>query len=130
MAHYAILDENNIVVQVIVGKDESDTSHNWEEYYGNFFGKVCKRTSYNTIAGIHINDGIPFRKNYAGKGYVYDYDRDAFIPPKPYKSWILNEENCCWYPPIEPPTEKPTDGYIYMWNEDTLSWDLIEPPTQ
>ena len=91
MAHYAILDNKNIVTKVIVGKDETDTSMNWEEYYGGM------RTSYNTYGGVHRLGGVPFRKNYAGVGYKYDYRRDAFIPPKPETgNWVLNEETCLW----------------------------------
>ena len=118
MAHYAFLDENNIVVEVITGKDESDTSYDWEEWYGNFRGKTCKRTSYNTRGNININGGIAFRKNYAGIGYTYDNDLDAFIPPKPYDSWTLNRDTCLW----EAPVPYPTDGNNHMWNEETLSW--------
>jgi len=87
MAHYALLDGNNVVLSVIVGKDEgSDT--NWETYYSNITGKTCKRTSYNTTRGIHKSGGTPFRKNYAGIGFTYDESRDAFIPAKPYNSWV------------------------------------------
>jgi hypothetical protein len=116
MAHYAILNENNIVTEVIVGKDENETYNdqvvNWEEYYGG------KRTSFNTIGGVHNNGGIPFRKNYAGIGYIYDAQRDAFIPPKPFNSWILDETSCLW----EAPVAYPTDGKRYTWNEETTSW--------
>lgn len=116
MAHYAYLDENNIVSQVIVGKDEGEDGIDWEEYYG------AKRTSYNTYGGQHINGGTPFRKNYAGIGYTYDEARDAFIPPKPFDSWTLNEDTCYW----EPPIPYPTDGGSYDWNEDTHTWDVAE----
>lgn len=121
MAHYAFLDENNIVTEVIVGKDESDTSNgvaDWEQWYGDFRGQVCKRTSYNTFGGQHLADGIPFRKNYAGVGYSYDAARDAFIPPKPFASWALDEDTCQW----EAPVPYPTDGEQYSWDEDTISW--------
>jgi hypothetical protein len=118
MAHYAFLDENNIVVEVITGKDESDTSYDWEEWYSNFRGKPCKRTSYNTQGNTHIKGGTPYRKNYAGIGYTYDPDRDAFIPPRPYDSWILNEDTCLW----DAPVPYPTDGNYYVWEEETLSW--------
>jgi hypothetical protein len=116
MAHYAFLDENNIVTEVIVGKDEGEDDIDWEAQYGEFRGQVCKRTSYNTSGGQHPNDN-PFRKNYAGIGYFYDQQRDAFIPPKPYASWVLNEETCLW----EAPVIKPTDR-LYVWNEESLSW--------
>ena len=90
MAHYAFLDENNIVTEVIYGKDEGEDGIDWEEYYGNVRNQVCKRTSYNTHANVHPNNQ-PFRKNYAGIGYSYNEELDAFIPPKPFNSWILDD---------------------------------------
>lgn len=106
MAHYAFLDENNIVTEVIVGRDEDeivDGITDWEAYYAEVRGQVCKRTSYNTINGIHKNNGVPYRKNYAGIGYIYDPIRDAFYTPKPEEgNWILNEDTCQWE---ETPTE-------------------------
>ena len=128
MAHYAIIDESNIVTYVHVGKDENDivldnneNPINWEDYY------KAKRTSYNTIGGIHYVNGIPsqdqskaFRKNYASIGYYYDEIRDAFIPPKPYPSWILNEDTCFWDAPIP----YPNDGNNYIWNEEIVNWEL------
>ncbi len=99
MAHYAFLDENNIVTEVIVGKDEGTDGVDWEQHYGNFRGQTCKRTSYNTSGGAHALNGTPFRKNYAGVGYTYDATRDAFIPPKPIESWVLNETSCLWEDP-------------------------------
>ena len=121
MAHYTFLDNNNIVTEVIVGKNEGEENTDWEVHYGNFRGQVCKRTSYNTSGGIHSFGGTPFRKNYAGIGYSYDEQRDAFIPQKPYSSFILNEDTCLW----EPPVPYPTDGERYLWNEETISWDLV-----
>lgn len=121
MAHYAFLDETNIVTEVIVGKDEGEENIDWEQHYGNFRGQVCKRTSYNTLGGQHRNGGTPFRKNYAGIGFSYNETLDAFIPPKPFESWILNEETCLW----ESPIPKPDDENFYKWNEETQSWDLI-----
>ena len=118
MAHYAFLDSNNIVTEVIVGKDETDTNHDWEQYYGAQRGQVCKRTSYNTRGGINVNGGQPFRKNYAGIGYSYDEQRDAFIPPKPFPSWVLIDDSCRWTAPIP----YPNDGESYRWNEETISW--------
>lgn len=124
MAHYAVLDENNIVTFVHVGKDEHENNVNWEEYYN------AKRTSYNTRGGIHYDpitnepssdQSKAFRKNFAGVGFKYDSQRDAFIPPKFYNSWVLNEETCLWEPPIKPPN----DGNNYYWNEETLTWDII-----
>lgn len=124
MAHYAFLDENNIVTEVIVGKDEGEDGVNWEAHYGDFRGQVCKRTSYNTQGGVHKLGGTPFRKNYAGIGFSYDAERDAFIPPKPFNSWTLNEDSCLWVAPIS----YPIDGQIYLWNEETTSWDAVEIP--
>jgi len=108
MAHYAFLDANNIVLQVIVGKDETDLSEDWEQFYGDFCGQTCKRTSY------HAN----IRKNYAGIGYTFDAGRDAFIAPQPFPSWVLNEQSCQW----EAPIPMPTDGKMYSWDETTLNW--------
>ena len=128
MAHYAFLNMQNIVTEVIVGKDETDGPTNWEMHYGNFREQVCKRTSYNTRGGVHYTNGEPsddqskaFRKNYAGIGYTYDETRDAFIPPQPFDSWTLNETSCLW----EAPIAYPDDGQQYTWNEGTGTWDLI-----
>ena len=106
MAHYAFLDENNIVTEVIVGKNEGEDGIDWEQHYGNFRGQVCKQTSYNTYNGIYYipNTKTPssdqskaFRKNYAGIGYSYDPARDAFIPPKPPgDGWVLDDFSCLW----------------------------------
>jgi hypothetical protein len=121
MAHYAYLDENNIVTMVIVGKNEDEAPGDWETYYG------AKRTSYNTRGGVYYdpntNEPGPdqskaFRKNYAGIGYTYDLTRDAFIPPQPYPSWVLDESSCLW----EAPVPYPTDGKRYSWDEATQNW--------
>lgn len=122
MAHYAFLDENNIVTQVIVGVEESQDGIDWEKHYGEFHNQICKRTSYNTVGGQHLTGGIPFRKNYAGIGYYYDEALDAFIPPKPFESWILDTETCLWQAPIQ----HPEDGLRYTWNEETINWQLSE----
>lgn len=110
MAHYAFLDDNNIVTEVITGIDETQTIEglSTETWYGNFRGQVCKRTSYNGN----------IRKNYAGIGFTYDATRDAFIAPKPFNSWVLDEDTCRW----QAPTSMPTDGKKYYWSEDDLSW--------
>lgn len=118
MAHYALLDRNNTVVQVITGVDENEGIYDWELFYTQETRLTAKRTSYNTVGGVHTNGGTPFRKNYAGIGYTYDPQRDAFIPPKPYPSWILNEQTCLW----EPPVAMPDDGKLYQWDEDTTNW--------
>lgn len=118
MAHYAFLDENNIVTEVITGRNEDevvDGISDWEAYYGELRGQRCVRTSYN--ANI--------RKNYAGIGFYYDEARDAFIPPKPYESWLLNEDTCRW----EAPIPYPTDGVMYTWNEAAGDWEAIVFPT-
>ena len=118
MAHYAFLDQNNIVTEVIVGKNEGEEGIDWEQHYGAFRGQTCKRTSYNTHGGVHSGGGTPFRKNYAGIGYSYNQIRDAFIQPKPYASWLLNEETCLW----ESPVPYPDDGSKYQWDEITTAW--------
>lgn len=115
MAHYAFLDENNIVTEVITGRDENevvDGISDWEEAYGVIRGQVCKRTSYNGN----------IRYNYAGIGYTYDPIDDAFIAPKPYPSWVLNSKKQ-W----EPPIASPTDGKLYGWNEETGEWLETDP---
>jgi hypothetical protein len=128
MAHYALLDSNNIVTQVFVGRDEDDLAPgvtDWEIYYAPE-GFTCKRTSYNTAGGVHTGGGTPFRKNYAGIGYTYDEERDAFIPPQPFASWILNEETCLW----EAPVPYPTDGEFYTWDENSLTGLEVTPPVE
>ena len=121
MAHYAFLDENSIVTLVIVGKNEGEDGIDWEDFYG------AVRTSYNTSAGVYYDpetrqptqdQSKAFRKNYAGIGYTYDPVRDAFIPPKPFNSWVLNEDTCCW----DPPVSYPNDGNQYYWDEENLNW--------
>lgn len=124
MAHYAFINDQNIVTEVIVGRDEDevvDGITDWEAYYAEFRGQTCKRTSYNTQGGAHTGGGTPYRKNYAGIGYTWDEARDAFIPPKPYDSWVLNEDSCLW----EAPVAMPDDGQMYDWNEETTSWDVV-----
>lgn len=119
MAHYAYLDENNIVTQVVVGRDENEDSIDWEDYY------KAVRCSYNTHGGVHANGGTPFRMNYPGPGWFYDAGwapNGAFIPPQPYPSWILNSETALW----DPPTPMPEDGGLYVWDENSLSWTLIQ----
>ena len=122
MAHYAIINMSNVVTKVISGKDEGDTDTNWELFYQEMHKQICKRTSYNTRGGIHKNNKTPFRKNYAGVGYTYSFQLDAFIPPQPYESWTLDESTCLW----EPPTQKPDDGKRYLWDEDTNAWTEID----
>ena len=118
MSHFAQIDGNNIVTQVIViEQDVVDTG---------LFGDPNSwiQTSYNTSGGIHLLGGTPLRKNYAGIGYTYDSTRDAFIPPKPFNSWTLNETTCLY----EAPILMPDDGKMYRWDEETTSWIEITTP--
>ena len=131
IAHYAFLDENNVVTQVIVGRNEDevvDGISDWEAHYAEVYGQVCKRTSYNSMGGKKRNpetnemtENTGFRKNYAGIGYTYDASRDAFIPPKPFNSWVLNEDTCLW----DAPTPMPTDGQFYRWVDEDVNWQLV-----
>jgi hypothetical protein len=128
MAHFAKLDANNVVIFVTVGRDEDNDK---EAELSARTGDVYKRTSYNTHGGVHALGGTPFRKNYAGLGYIYDAGRDAFIPPKPYASWLLNEDTCLWDSPVPYPTDVGTEENPkrYSWDEATTSWILIETVT-
>jgi hypothetical protein len=119
VAHFAKLDENNIVTFVTVGRQEDDGK---EAELCARTGDVYKQTSYNTHGGVHALGGTPLRKNYAGIGYTYDAGRDAFIPPKPYASWLLNETTCLW----DAPVAYPDDGKRYSWDEATTSWVEVE----
>lgn len=121
MAHFAKVIEGIVTEVIVVDQDVLDTG---------LFGdpKLWIQTSYNTRGGVHYSPdgepdgGVPLRKNYAGIGYTYDVVLDAFIPPKPFESWLLNEETCLW----EPPIPYPNDGNMYYWDEDTLSWVLVD----
>ena len=128
MAHYAYLDRHNRVAQVIVGPDEGtepDGVDSWEPYFSAKGKGTAVRTSYNTRGGVHYTDGEPsadqskaLRYNYAGTGFTYDEQRDAFIPPKPFDSWVLDEATCLWVAPIE----YPADGGTYSWDESEGDW--------
>ena len=125
MAHFAKLGTGNIVERVeVVSNDVASTEQAGVDFLQNLYNNrdVWKQTSYNTIKGIHLNGGTPFRKNYAGVGFTYDQTRDAFIPPRPFSSWRVNEETCVW----EAPVAYPDDGKRYSWNEETQQWDLID----
>jgi hypothetical protein len=118
MAHWAELDENNIVTRVLVGDNNDpagDEGYQW--LIDNLGGKWVK-TSYNTISGQHTSGGTPLRGNYAGIGYSYDEELDAFIPPKPFESWALNTEKFNW----DAPKAYPTDGKFYTWDEADQNW--------
>jgi len=116
MAHYAKVRDGK-VIQVIRAE---------EDFFDSFIDETPGKwiqTSYNTKKGVHSDGGTPLRKNYAGIGFTYDKIKDAFIPPKPYESWTLNEDTCDWEPPTPNPTDE--DNY-YNWNEETTQWDLVE----
>ena len=126
MAHYAFINSQNTVTQVIVGRDEDDLAEgvtSWEDYYGERMGERCLRTSYNTVAGQHTAGGTPFRGNYAGINYKYDEALDAFLPPQPFPSWTLNEATYSWQAPVP----YPTDGEDYVWNENRKEWEMVIP---
>ena len=130
MAHFAKLDTNNVVTAVnVVNNDVATDEETGVAFLGNLLGGTWKQTSYNTSGGVHYapnsrtpDGGVALRKNYAGVGYTYDSNRDAFIPPKPFNSWGLNEDTCIWAPPVP----HPGGGMGYEWNEDAQSWDLLE----
>jgi hypothetical protein len=114
MAHFAKI-EDGIVVQVNVVEEEYFNANRETRYTGQWV-----QTSYNTHGGVHTLGGTPLRKNYAGIGYTYDEERDAFIPPKPFDSWILDEETCLWNSPVP----RPIEG-IWNWNEDIINWEEV-----
>ena len=131
MAHFAELDENDTVLRVIVVSDEN--AIDGEVFCNNLLGGSWKQTSYNTHGGVHNDpdtgipdDGVAFRKNYAGKGYVFDDTRDAFMIAQPYPSWTLDEDTCYWEPPVPKPL--PKFGGYYKWDEPTVNWDFIPYP--
>jgi hypothetical protein len=121
MSHFAKIENSTVTQVIVVEQDVLDTG---------LFGdpSLWVQTSYNTLGGVHVLGGTPLRKNYAGVGFTYDSSRDAFIPPTPFTSWLLNEDSCLW----EAPTLMPTDGKQYSWDEETLSWvevvELTTPP--
>jgi hypothetical protein len=129
MASFAKIGLNNKVIEVlsVVNEVLHDSNGIEQEIIGiDFLTKltgypVWKQTSYNTIGGVHNNGGTPLRKNHAGIGYTYDETRDAFIPPKPFNSWILNEDTCNWKSPVA----YPQDDKKYKWNENNLNWEEI-----
>ena len=122
MAHFAKLNNDNIVIDVqSVHNDTATDEAAGITFLNNLYGTsdTWKQTSYNTKGGVHLLGGTPFRKNYAGIGDTYDQTRDAFIPPKPYSSWTLNETTCLW----DAPVAMPNDGKYYIWNEDNTNWE-------
>jgi hypothetical protein len=129
MAHWAELDDDNKVLRVVVTDNNDPNNDEGYKMLTESLGGIWIKTSYTSRGGNKINPntgevelvGSSFRKNYAGFGYTYDEERDAFIPPKPYESWILDEDSCLWKPIVE----KPNDGLFYKWNEESQSWDLV-----
>ena len=124
MAHFAKLGVGNVVERVeVVSNDIATDEQTGVDFLNNLYGTrdTWKQTSYNTKGGVHLLEGTPFRKNYGGIGYTYDQTKDAFIPPKLFDSWILNETTCLW----EPPVAFPSDGKDYEWDESSTSWKEI-----
>ena len=132
MASFAKIGLNNKVIEVLSVNNEvlKDSNGIEQEINGiDFLTKLTgyplwKQTSYNTLGGIHSSNGTPLRKNHAGIGYTYDEDRDAFIPPKPFNSWILNEDTCLWNTPINKPTDELEENEYYCWNESIINWEI------
>ena len=130
MASFAKIELNSKVIEVLsvhnnVLKDSNGVEQevNGIDFLTKLTGyPIWKQTSYNTRSGLHTEGGTPLRKNHAGIGYTYDETRDAFIAPKPFNSWILNEDTCLWNAPVA----KPQDDNKYTWNESTLTWDIVE----
>jgi hypothetical protein len=121
MAHWAELDENNVVIRVLVGdNDDPNGDEGYQWLIDNLGGRWVK-TSYNTFRGKHLSGGTPFRGNYAGNGYVYDENLDAFLPPKEFDSWIVDEENFDMVPPIPRP-----DSGIWLWNQEIGAWEEFD----
>ena len=132
MASFAKI-ENNIVIAVhsVVNEVIKDSNGIEQESIGIQFLKSLhgqdtnwKQTSYNTHGGVHAFGETPFRKNYAGIGYQYDQTRDAFIPHKPFDSWVLNEETCLWESPVAIPTTELEENQYYSWNESIINWEI------
>jgi hypothetical protein len=124
MASFAKIGSGNIVEQVVsVSNEVATTEQAGVEFLQNLYNDTAtwKQTSYNTYGGVHSLDGTPFRKNFAGVGYTYDETKNAFIAPKPYASWVLDDDTCLW----EAPVAYPNDDKEYEWNEDTTSWDAV-----
>ena len=128
MAHWAELDENNVVTRVLVGDNNDPAGDEGYQWLIDNLGGTWVKTSYNAIGGKRrnpetneITEEAGFRKNYAGIGYSYDAQRDAFIPPKPFNSWLLNEDTCLW----DAPTPYPNDGQVYRWVEEDLNWQVV-----
>jgi hypothetical protein len=122
MAHFAEIDNDGTVLRVLVVAD--DQENRGQEFLADDLGLggTWKKTSYNTVGGVHTSGGTAYRKNYAGIGYKYDAVKDAFIPPKPFPSWTLNNDTCLWEAPTPMPVE---EGKFFTWDEPTLSWKEV-----
>lgn len=121
MAHWAEIDNNNIVTRVLVGNNNDPAGDEGYKWLIDNLGGTWVKTSYNTIGGKHTLGGTPLRGNYAGIGYTYDKDLDAFYAPQPFSSWTLNKTTFTW----EAPVAYPTDGKFYTWNEENKTWDEV-----
>ena len=128
MAHWAELDANNVVTRVLVGDNNDPAGDEGYQWLLDNLGGTWVKTSYNAVGGKRRNpetgevtEEVGFRKNYAGIGYTFDAGRDAFIPPKPFNSWVLNEDTCLW----DAPTPYPADGKMYRWVEEDLNWQEV-----
>lgn len=142
MAHYAFIDKDNVVVNVITGVDENETqvdtdgsivggsTEAWERFYESlpqFKGLICKRTSFNTAHNQHRSGGVAFRGNYAGIGYKYDTEFNVFVPPQPFPSWKLNYTILQWEAPIARP--EAIEGYVWKWSEPNKEWVQVAIPS-
>jgi hypothetical protein len=121
MSHWAEIDENNIVLRVLVGDNNDPNGDEGYQWLIDNLGGRWIKTSYNTQGGVHLLGGTPLRKNYAGIGFTYDEERDAFIPPKPFNNWTLNEDTCQW----EAPIPYPDDNKFYVWNDNKGEWEEV-----
>jgi hypothetical protein len=122
-----VIEVTSVVNEVLHDSNGVEQENNGIDFLTKLTGwAIWKQTSYNTHGGVHSSGGTPFRKNHAGIGYTYDENRDAFIPPKTFNSWILNEDTCVWNAPVAKPTTVLEDNQYYSWNESTLTWDIEE----
>jgi hypothetical protein len=133
MSHWAEINENNLVIRTVVGDNNDPNGDEGYQWILDNLGGTWIKTSYNAVAGKwrnpasnELTNNPGFRKNYGSPGYTYNEVLDAFVPPKPFESWILNEETCLWEPPVEHPAN--TEGYVWEWSEDSQQWNQVEKP--
>lgn len=124
MAHFAKIDKNNLVIEVCV--TDNDAPNEGLDFLKSAFGGTWIKTSYNTFEGQHLVGGVPLRKNFAGIGYTYDKTKDAFIPPQPFPSWVLDEEKCVWFAPKPEPLDEQQNSLGAYWDEEKLDWVLSD----